>query len=128
MSSQFAFAGGGMAGIGDGHGVVWADVAGTGAALELFADAAGAGTPAGAVNPPGLGDLSAADAAQLAAGRLVLLAAVSMALMCGALSIAIPATSATVRSPIIETRCARGRSGKSWYLRASRRRYDRTLR
>lgn len=188
--SQFAFAGGGVAAVADGHGVVLADAAGAGAALELLTDAAGAGvplefvpdgvgagadaegipeavefgtadavavgaaaglpaslagtgvagadrallsatamgTPAAAADLAGLADPTAAGAAQLPARPPVLLAAVSMALMCGALRVAIPATSATVRSPIIGTWRARGRSGKARYLRASRRRYERTLR
>lgn len=86
------------------------------------------GTPAAASDLAGPANPAAAGAAQLPARPSVLLATVSMALMCGALRVAIPAMSATVRSPIIGTRRARGRSGKSRYLRASRRRYERTLR
>jgi len=90
--------------------------------------ATAAGTPAAASDLAGLSDPAAAGAAQVPARPSVPLAAVSMALMCGALSAAIPATSATVRSPIIEVRRVRGRPGKPRCLRASRRRYERTLR
>ena len=86
------------------------------------------GTAAAASDLAGLAAPAAAGAAQLPARPPVLLATLSMALMWGAPRVAITATSATVRSPIIGIRRARGRSGKSRYLRASRRRYERTLR
>jgi len=76
----------------------------------------------------GRADPAAAGAVQAPAGPSAVLEALSMAWMCGALKLAIAATSATIRSPIIGARRVRGRSGKSRYLRASRRRYERTLR
>jgi len=101
-----------------------AGVAGAGG-LELLAPAMGA--TAATSDMAGLAD-PAAGAAQAPPGPSGVLAALRMAWMRGAPRLAIPATSATVRSPIIGARRARGRSGKSRYLRASRRRYERTLR
>jgi hypothetical protein len=94
--------------------------------LVLRAPAMGA--TAATSDMPCLGDPAAAGATQAPSGPSAVLEALSMAWMRGALRLAIPATSATVRSPIIGTRRARGRSGKSRYLRPSRRRYERTLR
>jgi hypothetical protein len=107
-----------------------ASLAGTGVADadRTLLSATAIGTAAAASDLAGLADPAAAGAAQLPARPPVLLATLSMALMWGALSVAIPATSTTVRRPIIGIRCVRDRSGKSRYLRASRRRYERTLR
>lgn len=85
-------------------------------------------TAAGASDLAGLADPAAAGGTQLPARPRVLLATLSMALMWGAPRVAVTATSAIVRSPIIGIRRARGRSGKSRYLRASRRLYERALR
>lgn len=113
-----------------------------GAAGELAAAPAGAGVadagglvlPAramGATNATsdmaGLADL-AACAAQAPGGPFAVLEALSMALMCGPPRVAIPATRAIAKSPIIGIRCARGRSTGLRYRRASLRRYERTLR
>jgi hypothetical protein len=67
---------------------------------------------------------AAADGAQAPAG---VLEALSMSRRCGALKSPIPASSATARSPAIGAR-RRGFSSKLRYRRASRLRYDRTLR
>lgn len=104
--------------------LVGAGVAGAGG-VPLPATARGA--TAATSDMAGLAD-PAAGAAQLPAGPSALLEALSMALMCGALRVAIPAASATVRSPIIGTRRGRGRSAMPRYRRASLRRYERTLR
>ena len=119
-------------------GPVVAGVAGELVAALVGTDAAAAGglavpapvmgATAATSDMAGLGDPAAAGAAQAPPGRSAVLEALSMAWMCGALKLAIPATSATIRSPIIGIRRVRGRSGKSRYLRASRRRYERTLR
>ena len=119
-------------------GPVVAGVAGELVAALVGTDAAAAGglaVPAPAMGATaatsdmaGLGDPAAAGAAQAPPGRSAVLEALSMAWMCGALKLAIPATSATIRSPTIGIRRVRGRSGKSRYLRASCRRYERTLR
>jgi len=108
------------------------DAAGAGAAVELGADAAGADVAVGAVSAgadgdplsavamgaaaatsgmAGLADPAAAGAAQAPGRPAALLEALSMALMCGALRVVIPAASATVRSPIIGARRARGCCG-----------------
>ena len=119
-------------------GPVVAGVAGELVAALVGTDAAAAGglavpapvmgATAATSDMAGLGDPAAAGAAQAPARPSAVLEALSMAWMCGALRLAIPATSATIRSPIIGARRVRGRSGKSRYLRASRRRYERTLR
>ena len=119
-------------------GPVVAGVAGELVAALVGTDAAAAGglavpapvmgATAATSDMAGLGDPAAAGAAQAPPGLSAVLEALSMAWMCGALKLAIPATSATIRSPIIGIRRVRGRSGKSRYLRASRRRYERTLR
>jgi len=104
--------------------------AGTGvaAALGLARPAPARGAMAATSDMAGRADPAAAGAVQAPAGPSAVLEALSMAWMCGALKLAIAATSATIRSPIIGARRVRGRSGKSRYLRASRRRYERTLR
>jgi hypothetical protein len=102
--------------------------AGVVAALGLVVPAAAMGATAATSDMPGPGDPAAAGGAQAPAGPSAVLEALSMAWMRGALRLAIPATSPTIRSPIIGIRRVRGRSGKSRYLRASRRRYERTLR
>ena len=119
-------------------GPVVAGVAGELVAALVGTDAAAAGglavpapvmgATAATSDMAGLGDPAAAGAAQAPPGLSAVLEALSMAWMCGALKLAIPATSATIRSPVIGFRRVRGRSGKSRYLRASRRRYERTLR
>jgi len=101
---------------------------GVAAALGLARPAPAMGATAATSDMAGLADPAAAGAAQAPAGPSGVLEALSMAWMCGALKLAIPATSATIRSPIIGARRVRGRAGKSRYLRASRRRYERTLR
>ena len=118
--------------------VVAAGVAGELVAALVGTDAAAAGglavpapvmgATAATSDMAGLGDPAAAGAAQAPPGLSAVLEALSMAWMCGALKLAIPATSATIRSPVIGFRRVRGRSGKSRYLRASCRRYERTLR
>ena len=131
--SELADGGGGTA-FSDGHGFALGDAAGAGATLELVGDAAGAGAAAelgadaaGADGVPlsavamgaaaaasdmaGLADPAAAGAAQAPGRPAALLEALSMALMCGALTVVIPAASATVRSPIIGARRARGCCG-----------------
>ena len=100
----------------------------TAAAGGLAVPAPVMGATAATSDMAGLGDPAAAGAAQAPPGLSAVLEALSMAWMCGALKLAIPATSATIRSPVIGFRRVRGRSGKSRYLRASRRRYERTLR
>ena len=96
---------------------VGAGVAGPVVAGAALADADGVplsaarrGATAATSDMAGLADPAAADAAQAPAG---LLEALSMALICGALRVAIPAASATVRSPIIGAQRARGRCGWS---------------
>jgi len=101
--------------------VLVGDSAGAGAAVELGADAAGAdGVPLSAIavgataatsDMAGLADPAAAGAAQAPGRPAALLEALSMALMCGALRVVIPAASATVRRPIIGARRARGCCG-----------------
>jgi hypothetical protein len=107
-----------------------ASLAGTGVADadRTLLSATAIGTAAAASDLAGLADPAAAGAAQSPARPPLLLATLSMALMWGAPRVAITATSAIVRSPNIGVRRARGRSGKSRYLRASRRLYERTLR
>jgi hypothetical protein len=116
--------------VADGAGELVAAPVGTGVAAALgFARPAPArGATAATSDMAGLTDPAAAGAAQAPAGPSAVLEALSMAWMCGTLKLAIPATSATIRNPIIGARRVRGRSGKSRYLRASRRRYERTLR
>jgi len=69
-------------------------------------------TPAAAPDMAGLADPAAGGVAQVPVRPATLLEALSMALMCGALRVAIPAARATVSSPIIGTRRARGCSAK----------------
>jgi hypothetical protein len=69
------------------------------------------GATAATSDMAGLADPAAADAAQAPGRPAALLEALSMALMCGPLRVAIPAASATVRSPIIGARRARGCCG-----------------
>jgi hypothetical protein len=133
-------AGGDAEGIPEAVEVRTGDAVAVDAAVRLSASPAGAGvvggyrtllsanatgTPAAASDLAGLAHPAAAGATQVPARPSASPAAVNMALMCATLSVAIPATSATVRSPI---RRVRDRAGKSRYLRASRRRYERTLR
>jgi hypothetical protein len=88
------------AGVADADGVPLSAVAM--GATAATSDMAGLADPAAA---------DAADAAQAPGRPAALLEALSTALMCGALRVAIPAASATVRSPIIGARRARGCCG-----------------
>ena len=69
------------------------------------------GATAATSDMAGLPEPAAAGAAQAPGRPAALLEALSMALMCGALRVVIPAASATVRSTIIGARRARGCCG-----------------
>ncbi len=113
MISQSEFAvGGGAVAVSDGHSVGVAEAGWTGAAVEVAADAVGVGVIVPVVAEAvivGVADSAEAGVRQGLVGAAASVEALSMVLICGAMTSAIPKARTTARNPPISAECARGR-------------------